>query len=158
MFIKKLSIDGKCQEQWNLLKDKKIKGCTFMFSKGLEKVTVDKTFVESADCWQEFVSSLPENGCRYGIFDLELTVEDELTHLEYKGNKSNKLVFVCWTPVKAPVKEKMIAASSKEHFKRSFDRQFSIDWQFSDRTDLEIGERLGDLQWVRSGARIVSVK
>lgn len=52
----------------------------------------------------------------------------------------------------------MIAASSKEHFKRSFDEQFTVDWHFSDRTDLEIGQRLGDLKWVRSGARIVSVK
>lgn len=63
-------------------------------------MTIDQTFSENigADCWKDFVESLPDNQCRYGIFDLELTVEDELTM--YKGDKSNKLVFICWTPVK----------------------------------------------------------
>ena len=29
MFLKKLQIDAKCLEQWNLIKEKKVKGCTF---------------------------------------------------------------------------------------------------------------------------------
>lgn len=71
---------------------------------------------------------LPENDCRYAVYDFEYAKGDE--------GKRNKICFyayipisICswlltiyyrWSPDTAPIKSKMVYASSKESIKRAF--------------------------------------
>ncbi|KAK9236692.1 hypothetical protein V1525DRAFT_345567 [Lipomyces kononenkoae] len=74
-----------------------------------EIVVVDKSSDPSYD---EFIAKLPENDCRYAVYDFEY---------ELPGNegKRSKICFVTWSPDEAPVRSKMTYASSKEAIRRS---------------------------------------
>ncbi|KAF7641590.1 hypothetical protein LDENG_00276750, partial [Lucifuga dentata] len=58
-----------------------------------------------------FVKLLPPNDCRYGLYDATY---------ETKESKKEDLVFVFWAPESAPLKSKMIYASSKDAIKKKF--------------------------------------
>lgn len=59
-----------------------------------EKIIVERTGLGGAD---EFESHLPATDCRYGVFD-----------------KDSRIQFVMWCPDKAPVKPRMVYATSKD--------------------------------------------
>ena len=59
--------------------------------------------------YDSFLEELPENDCRYAIFDYEF--EDD-------GRKQSKILFVVWAPDTAKIKPKMLYASSKANFKK----------------------------------------
>eukprot|EP00744_Colponema_vietnamica_P000357 GILI01000626.1.p1 GENE.GILI01000626.1~~GILI01000626.1.p1 ORF type:complete len:139 (-),score=34.93 GILI01000626.1:123-539(-) len=61
--------------------------------------------------YDEFLSQLPHDDCRYVVYDLEYSTED--------GRPQNKLVFFHWAPESSKVKAKMVYASTKENVKRS---------------------------------------
>jgi len=56
--------------------------------------------------YDDFVSELPENDCRYGVIDLEFETND--------GRETSKLVFISWCPDTAKVRPKMLYSGSKE--------------------------------------------
>lgn len=56
--------------------------------------------------YDDFVGELPENGCRYGLIDVEFETEE--------GREAKKMVLVTWAPDTASVREKMLYAGSKE--------------------------------------------
>lgn len=68
----------------------------------------------SGSTYDEFVAVLPENQCRYGVYDYAYTNAD--TH-----QTVNKLVFINWAPDVASIRTKMMYASSKDFFKGFLD-------------------------------------
>ncbi|CAD7698179.1 unnamed protein product [Ostreobium quekettii] len=63
----------------------------------------------SGSTFEEFAAYLPENECRYAVFDY---------HYEANENRSfDKLVFINWAPNNSTVKQKMMMASTKDFFK-----------------------------------------
>eukprot|EP00043_Microstomoeca_roanoka_P020690 m.253722 g.253722 ORF g.253722 m.253722 type:complete len:141 (+) comp17291_c0_seq1:89-511(+) len=60
--------------------------------------------------YDEFLSKLPADKCRYGVFDFKYTLND--------GGQRNKIVFFTWTPDSASIKDKMLFASSKDALKK----------------------------------------
>uniref|UniRef100_A0A3B3QKJ8 Cofilin 2 n=1 Tax=Paramormyrops kingsleyae TaxID=1676925 RepID=A0A3B3QKJ8_9TELE len=63
------------------------------------------------DPYASFVKLLPLNDCRYGLYDATY---------ETKESKKEDLVFIFWAPENAPLKSKMIYASSKDAIKKKF--------------------------------------
>ncbi|XP_042705694.2 cofilin-1 isoform X2 [Chrysemys picta bellii] len=61
------------------------------------------------DPYLHFVKMLPESDCRYALYDATY---------ETKESKKEDLVFVFWAPDCAPLKSKMIYASSKDAIKK----------------------------------------
>ncbi|MEE6514786.1 hypothetical protein FKM82_023134 [Ascaphus truei] len=61
------------------------------------------------DCFMEFVNMLPHADCRYALYDATY---------ETKETKKEDLVFIFWAPENAPLKSKMIYASSKDAIKK----------------------------------------
>jgi cofilin len=59
--------------------------------------------------FQDFVDALPENDCRYAVYDFEYTNAD--------GCIFKKIIFVMWSPDNAATKSKMMYASSKDFLK-----------------------------------------
>ncbi|XP_051147318.1 actin-depolymerizing factor 7-like [Andrographis paniculata] len=77
-----------------------------------QQVVVDKVGTQS-ETYEDFTKSLPDNDCRYAVFDYDFTT-DENCH-------KSKIFFIAWSPDIAKVRTKMLYASSKDRFKRELD-------------------------------------
>ncbi|KAK9477445.1 hypothetical protein V1514DRAFT_333678 [Lipomyces japonicus] len=66
----------------------------------------------SNDSYEEFLTKLPEDDCRYAIYDFEY----ELGNNE---GKRSKIIFFTWSPDTASVRSKMLYASSKDAIRRT---------------------------------------
>ncbi|KAJ3360441.1 cofilin [Allomyces javanicus] len=73
-----------------------------------EEIVVDQTSTD-AD-YDSFIGALPENDCRYAIYDLEFEHPD--------GGQRNKIIFIAWSPDTARIRSKMIYAGSKDALRR----------------------------------------
>ncbi|ODV88799.1 hypothetical protein CANCADRAFT_128855 [Tortispora caseinolytica NRRL Y-17796] len=74
------------------------------------EIVVDQ--VSTDGDYETFISALPENDCRYAVYDFEYdTTSGE--------GKRSKIVFFSWSPDTAPVRSKMIYASSRDGLRRS---------------------------------------
>ncbi|KAK8440458.1 cofilin [Candidozyma auris] len=97
------------------------------------KINDDKTeiVVEETSTNQEydaFLEKLPENECKYAIYDFEYEI----------GNgegKRNKIVFFTWSPDTAPIRSKMVYASSKDALRRALNG-VSTDIQGTDFSEV----------------------
>lgn len=82
----------------------------FALNDAKTEIVVSKASNESN--YEDFVNELPENDCRYAVYDFEYeTASGE--------GKRSKIVFYIWSPDTAPVKSKMIYASSKDALRRA---------------------------------------
>ncbi|KAG8003952.1 Cofilin-1 [Nibea albiflora] len=106
-------------------KRKRKKAILFCISKDLKNIVLDDgkeillgdlgTTVQ--DPYQHFVKMLPPDDCRYALYDATY---------ETKETKKEDLVFIFWAPDNAPLKSKMIYASSKDAIKRKFEAEGEI--------------------------------
>uniref|UniRef100_A0AAY5L8G3 ADF-H domain-containing protein n=1 Tax=Esox lucius TaxID=8010 RepID=A0AAY5L8G3_ESOLU len=80
---------------------------------------------------------LPPNDCRYALYDATY---------ETKETKKEDLVFIFWAPESAPLKSKMIYASSKDAIKKKFPG-IKHEWQVNGLEDIKdrrtLAEKLG---------------
>ncbi|XP_078515508.1 cofilin-2 isoform X3 [Lissotriton helveticus] len=89
------------------------------------------------DPYGSFVKLLPLNDCRYGLYDATY---------ETRESKKEDLVFIFWAPDNAPLKSKMIYASSKDAIKKKF-TGIKHEWQVNSLEDIKdrttLADRLG---------------
>jgi len=84
--------------------------------KGTEIVVLaegEKDDSSPEDKYNKFLEHLQEKVCRYAVYDFEY----ELAGGE---GKRSKILFYTWSPDDAPVRQKMIYASSKDALRRAF--------------------------------------
>ncbi|XP_050983566.1 cofilin-1 [Labeo rohita] len=100
---------------------------------------------DEGDPYLKFVKMLPPNDCRYALYDATY---------ETKETKKEDLVFIFWAPESAPLKSKMIYASSKDAIKKKF-TGIKHEWQVNGLDDIKdrktLAEKLG-------GASVVSLE
>nr|CAB3463681.1 unnamed protein product [Digitaria exilis] len=77
--------------------------------------------------YDDVVAALPENECRYAIFDYDVVTEESC--------QKSKIFFIAWSPDTARVKSKMIYASSKERFRRELDG-IQVELQATDSVEI----------------------
>ena len=84
-----IGVDDLCITQFQDLKlKKKYRYIVYRLSDDCTQIIVDKA-VEKCDDYDEFVErELPEDDCRYAIYDFEFTVPD--------GGVRNKICFINW--------------------------------------------------------------
>ncbi|OCT64803.1 hypothetical protein XELAEV_18041042mg [Xenopus laevis] len=89
------------------------------------------------DPYRTFVNLLPLDDCRYGLYDATY---------ETKESKKEDLVFIFWAPDNAPLKSKMIYASSKDAIKKKF-TGIKHEWQVNGLDDIKdrctLADKLG---------------
>ncbi|CAB1432167.1 unnamed protein product [Pleuronectes platessa] len=134
-------------------KRKRKKAILFCLSKDLKSIVIDDeqeilqgdVGTKIQDPYSHFVNMLPTNDCRYALYDASF---------ETKETKKEDLVFIFWAPDSAPLKSKMIYASSKDAIKRKFEG-IKHEWQVNGLEDLKdrrtLAERLG-------GSSVVSLE
>jgi len=86
------------------------------------------------DPYGHFVKMLPADDCRYALYDATY---------ETKETKKEDLVFIFWAPESAPLKSKMIYASSKDAIKKKF-TGIKHEWQVNGLDDIKDKRTLAD--------------
>jgi len=120
-----VGVNSDCLEKFQELKlRKKSKYTIFNLNKEKTEIIVEKASPQSD--YEAFLGDLPETECRWGVFDLEYDTED---------GKRTKLVFIHWSPDSAKIKDKMLAASSKEALRRSL-VGIQVEVQASDHSEV----------------------
>lgn len=80
----------------------------FKLNDDLTEVVVDFK-AEANATYDDFVGKLPENDCRYVVFDFEYNAGE---------GQRNKILFVVWAPDTAKIKSKMLYASTKDSVRK----------------------------------------
>lgn len=141
MAMSGVGVDDQCVNMWQLLKERKIKSCNFRFSKDGKKIVVEEGSVQerrprdpaNPQWFENWTQMLPENECRYSIYDVEIGIN--LGSGMSTGSR-NKLVFCVWAPSSAKIKDRMLTASSKDALKKKFDG-IQMEWQLNGPEDYE---------------------
>jgi len=108
-----VGLDKDCVPAFELLKlgrDKSHKYIIFKLSDDKKSIVVEKKGVNGS--YDTFLEDLPERDCRYAVYDFEYS-------LETGEGKRQKLCFYTWSPDDAPVRSKMVYASSKDALRRA---------------------------------------
>jgi len=142
MAMSGVTVDDACVQMWTLLKKRNIKGCNFMFTRDFKKIVIDENSIiernprdqPRPEWFQQFTESLPEDACRYAIYDFEVGINLG-AGMNSLGSR-NKLVFIVWAPQNARIKDKMLIASSKDALKKKFDG-VQLEWQLNGSDEYE---------------------
>ena len=65
---------------------------------------------DAKETYNSFLEELPEKEGRYAVYDFSYELKD--------GGQRSKLIFYVWAPDSAPIKQKMLYASSKDALKK----------------------------------------
>jgi len=105
-----VAVSDACIEEFNQLKlSKAVRFVMYgLNSDNTQVVVLSKG--DKALSYQDFVSALPANECRWAVLDFEFQSND--------AGVRNKILFIAWSPDTSKVKEKMLFAGSKESFKK----------------------------------------
>jgi len=114
-------IKAKCAYKW----------ATWKIDDAGSQVVIAAVGHPSSSDYTDFLASLPEADCRYGLFDYQ--------YMTSEGQRLNKLVFYNWAPDNAKVKAKMMYASTKDFFKGHLDG-ISLEFQASEVEEIEESE------------------
>ncbi|KAF8236361.1 actin depolymerizing protein, partial [Tricholoma matsutake] len=111
----------------DLKEGRKHKYVIFNLSPDNREVEVLKA--SSSPDYDEFLKDLPEDQCRWAVYDLEFEKPD--------GGRRTKLCFFSWTPDTAKIKQKMVFASSRAQVQRALTSASSvIDIQATDEDEV----------------------
>ena len=88
----------------------------------------DKT---DAEVFADMCGAFPDDEARYAVFDCPITAKS--------GAETNKLIFIMWNSDNAPVKSKMLYASSKDALKKKL-TGIENEYQATDRGELELAD------------------
>ncbi|KAJ3674506.1 hypothetical protein LUZ60_005122 [Juncus effusus] len=95
--------------------------------KGRE-VVVDRTG-SAAESYEEFLASLPEDDCRYAVYDFDFVTEE--------GCQKSKIFFFAWSPSISRIRAKMLYATSKDRIRRELDG-IHYEIQATDLSEMDI--------------------
>ncbi|GMH25765.1 hypothetical protein Nepgr_027608 [Nepenthes gracilis] len=100
----------------------------FKIDEKKREVMVEKTG-NPAESYDDFVAALPENDCRYAIYDFDFVTSENV--------QKSKIFFIAWSPSTSRIRAKMLYATTKETFKREMDG-FHYEIQATDPTEMDL--------------------
>ncbi|KAL6487897.1 hypothetical protein MHYP_G00045230 [Metynnis hypsauchen] len=95
-----------------------------------------KDIEQEHNVFKKVISMLPEKECRYALYDCTYETKESL---------KEDLIFIMWAPEDAPLKSKMVYASSKGALRAKLPG-LKREWQVNDPADKELSaliEKLG---------------
>ncbi|MQL74740.1 hypothetical protein Taro_007096 [Colocasia esculenta] len=124
-----MAVNDDCKLRFLELKAKRTyRFVIYKIDEKLKQVVVDK-LGEPTLGYEDFTASLPENECRYAIYDFDFVTEENC--------QKSKIFFIAWSPDTARVRSKMLYASSKDRFRRELDG-IQVELQATDPTEIGI--------------------
>ncbi|KAL0845972.1 hypothetical protein Bca101_019218 [Brassica carinata] len=108
-----MHVSDECKVKFLELKAKRTyRYVVFKIDEKAQEVQIEK-LGNPEETYDDFTNSIPENECRYAIYDFDFTTEDNC--------QKSKIFFIAWSPDTSRVRSKMLYASSKDRFKREMD-------------------------------------
>jgi len=124
-----MGVADDCKHAFLELKRKKIhRYVVFKIDEKTKQVVVEKTG-GPAESYDDFTASLPENDCRYAVYDF-----DFVTH---ENCQKSKIFFIAWCPDVSKIRAKMLYATTKDRLKRELDG-FHYEVQATDPAEIDI--------------------
>ncbi|KAK9060885.1 hypothetical protein SSX86_018065 [Deinandra increscens subsp. villosa] len=122
-----MAVHDDCKLRFSELKSKRnYRFITFKIED--QQVVVDKTGGPN-ESYENFTDSLPNNECRYAVFDFDFTTDENV--------QKSKILFIAWSPDTSKVRMKMVYASSKDRFKRELDG-IQLELQATDPSEMSL--------------------
>ena len=111
-----IKVHQDCVKSFNDLKlGKKTAFIIFDFDQNdkqiIPKCSAEKDPHEVNGAYREFLAALPKNNVCYGVVKIDFETAENL--------KKTEMVFITWAPEAAPVKRRMLMASSSDAIKKS---------------------------------------
>eukprot|EP01132_Coremiostelium_polycephalum_P005402 gene5402-6738_t len=123
-----VKINPDCVETYNNLKlGRKYQAIFYKLNDDNSLIVTDKT-LPPGSTFAQFAKEIPENECRYVVFDYEYKDKAD-------GNTKNKIVFLSWCPDTASIKKKMVATSSKDSIRKAL-VGIQVDIQGTDASEI----------------------
>eukprot|EP01115_Flamella_aegyptia_P007419 TRINITY_DN30861_c0_g1_i1.p1 TRINITY_DN30861_c0_g1~~TRINITY_DN30861_c0_g1_i1.p1 ORF type:complete len:139 (-),score=26.77 TRINITY_DN30861_c0_g1_i1:120-536(-) len=122
-----IAVDDEVVQLYQELKlGHKIKFAVFKINDSFDTIIVEKS-TDSNATYSDFLESLPENECRYAVYDFDYQLDE---------GKRNKLIFVLWTPDNSGIKSKLLYAATKDAIKKKL-VGISTEIQATDDSEIE---------------------
>ncbi|KAJ9154164.1 hypothetical protein P3X46_027529 [Hevea brasiliensis] len=101
----------------------------FKIDEKKKEVLVEKTG-GPAESYDDFTASLPENDCRYAVYDFDFVTSENC--------QKSKIFFISWSPDVSRVRAKMLYATSKDRVRTELEGiHYAI--QATDPTEMDLG-------------------
>ncbi|POO02410.1 hypothetical protein TorRG33x02_013940, partial [Trema orientale] len=111
---------------WELKAKRTYRFIVFKIEEKQKQVVVEK-LGEPTQSYEDFTKSLPENECRYAVYDFDFVTQENC--------QKRRIFFIAWSPDTSRVRSKMIYACSKDRFKRELDG-IQVELQATDLTEI----------------------
>ncbi|CCD26190.1 cofilin NDAI_0H00160 [Naumovozyma dairenensis CBS 421] len=105
---------------------KKYKFILFALNDEKTEIVVKETSTDQS--YDAFLEKLPENDCLYAVYDFEYEINAS-------EGKRSKIIFFTWSPDVAPIRSKMVYASSKDALRRALNG-IAVDIQGTDFSEV----------------------
>merc|ERR1711990_1316411 len=96
MAMSGVTVQDQCVKMWEKMKTSKIKACQFKLTANNKEIEVvgDSVIEKGTEgAWKKFTSTLPENQCRYAIYDVEMSID---LGAGLPPGTRTKLTFIVW--------------------------------------------------------------
>ncbi|XP_047316475.1 actin-depolymerizing factor 1-like [Impatiens glandulifera] len=124
-----MAVHDECKLKFMELKTKRAhRFIVYKIEEKQKQVIVEKVG-EPAQGYEDFTASLPENECRYAVYDFDFMTPENVP--------KSRIFFIAWSPDTSRVRNKMIYASSKDRFKRELDG-IQIELQATDSSEMDL--------------------
>ncbi|VDO92704.1 unnamed protein product [Heligmosomoides polygyrus] len=139
LYASGVKIDPSCKNAYDMLHNKHQHSyIIFKIDKNDTAIVVEKVGDKGAP-YSEFIEELRKavdggKECRYAAVDVEVQVQRQGTE---GGSKLNKVIFVQYCPDEAPVRRRMLYASSVRALKSTLGLESLMQVQASDLSDLD---------------------
>ncbi|GAV64342.1 Cofilin_ADF domain-containing protein [Cephalotus follicularis] len=100
----------------------------FKIDEKKREILVEKTG-GPAESYDDFTASLPENDCRYAVFDFDFVTLENC--------QKSKIFFIAWSPSGSRIRSKMLYATSKGRFRQELEG-IHYEIQATDPTEMDL--------------------
>ncbi|CAK9164967.1 unnamed protein product [Ilex paraguariensis] len=124
-----IAVNDECKLKFLELKAKRNhRFIVFKIEEKIHQVTIEK-LGQPEESYDDFTSSLPDNECRYAVYDFDFTTNDNC--------QKSKIFFIAWSPDASRVRSKTLYASSKDRFERELDG-IQVELQATDPSEMSL--------------------
>ncbi|CAL9235079.1 Actin-depolymerizing factor homology domain [Arabidopsis suecica] len=100
----------------------------FKIDESKKQVVVEKTG-NPAESYDDFLASLPENDCRYAVYDFDFVTSENC--------QKSKIFFFAWSPSTSRIRAKVLYSTSKDQFRREL-QGIHYEIQATDPTEVDL--------------------
>ncbi|KAJ1292961.1 hypothetical protein BS78_01G031100 [Paspalum vaginatum] len=126
-----VAVNDECMLKFGELQSKRLhRFITFKMNDTYKEIVVDQVG-DRETSYEDFTNSLPENDCRYAIYDFDFVTAEDV--------QKSRIFYILWSPATAKVKSKMLYASSNQKFKSGLNG-IQVELQATDASEISLDE------------------